>query len=121
MYPGINQNQLSQLLLQQSLQPQMQQTKVVEVTGRAGAEAYQLAADSSTLLLDNTAPIVWLVKTDGAGYKSLKAYDIKEHEEEKPVDHYKDLEERIRKLEETINAKQSNTSNVKQRKSESAE
>jgi len=117
-----NNAQLSQLLLQQSLQPQIgQPTKVVEVTGRAGAEAFQLAADSSILLLDNTAPLVWLVKTDGAGYKTLKPYDIKEHEEEKPVDHFKQLEDRIAKLEETVNAKQSNTSNVKQRKPDAAE
>ena len=119
MYP-FNQNQLSQLLLQQSIQPQTQQTKVVEVTGRAGADAYQLGPDSSILLLDNTAPIVWLVKTDGAGYKTLMAYDISPHEEEKPVDHYKELEDRILKLEETVNAKQSNTTNAR-RKPESAE
>lgn len=120
MYPYNNQNQLSQLLLQQAIQPQTAQMKVVEVTGRAGAETYQLGPDSSILLLDNTAPIVWLVKTDGAGYKSLSAYDITPHEEKAPVDQYKSLEERITKLEETINAKQSNTSNAK-RKSESAE
>lgn len=119
MYPYNNQNQLSQLLLQQAIQPQSAQTKVIEVTGRAGADAYQLGPDSSILLLDNTAPIVWLVKTDGAGYKTLAAYDIKPHEEEKPADHFKELEERIAKLEETVNAK-SNTSNAK-RKSESAE
>ena len=118
MYPYNNQN-LSQLLLQQSLQPQTQ-TKVVEVTGRAGAEAYQLGPDSSILLLDNTAPIVWLVKSDGAGYKTLSAYDIKPHEEEKPIDHFKELEDRITKLEETVNAKQSNTTNAR-RKPESAE
>lgn len=122
MYPGINQNQLSSLLLQQSLQPQTAaQTKVVEVTGRAGAEAFQMAPESSILLLDNTAPIVWLAKTDGAGYKSLKPYDIKEHEEAKPVDHLKELEDRIAKLEEAVNVKQSNTSNASKRKSESAE
>jgi hypothetical protein len=120
MYPYNNQNQLSQLLLQQAIQPQTAQTKVVEVTGRAGAEAYQLGPDSSILLLDNTAPIVWLVKSDGAGYKTLSAYDIKPHEQEKPVDHFKELEERITKLEETVNAKQSNTTNAR-RKSESAE
>lgn len=120
MYPYNNQNQLSQLLLQQAIQPQTAQTKVVEVTGRAGAEAYQLGPDSSILLLDNTAPIVWLVKTDGAGYKSLSAYDITPHEEKAPEDQYKSLEERITKLEETINAKQSNTSNAK-RKSDAAE
>ena len=119
MYPYNNQNQLSQLLLQQAIQPQTQ-SKVVEVTGRAGAEAYQLGPDSSILLLDNTAPIVWLVKSDGAGYKTLSAYDIKPHEEEKPVDHFKELEDRITKLEETVNAKQSNTTNAR-RKSESAE
>lgn len=119
MYPYNNQNQLSQLLLQQAIQPQTQ-SKVVEVTGRAGAEAYQLGPDSSILLLDNTAPIVWLVKSDGAGYKTLSAYDIKPHEEEKPIDHFKELEDRITKLEETVNAKQSNTTNAR-RKSESAE
>ena len=118
MYPYDNQNQLSQLLLQQAIQPQ--QTKVVEVTGRGGAEAYQLSPNSSILLLDNTAPIVWLVKTDGAGFKTLVAYDIKPHEEAKPVDHFKELEDRISKLEETVNAKQSNTTNAR-RKSESAE
>lgn len=37
MYPYNSQNQLSQLLLQQAIQPQTAQTKVVEVTGRAGA------------------------------------------------------------------------------------
>lgn len=106
-------NNLSQLLLQQSF-GQQQQQKVVEVTGRSGAEAYQLAADSSVLLLDNTAPIVWLVKTDGAGYKSMIPYDIKPHEEEKPVDQIKLLEERIEKLEEAINGK-SDTSNAKRK------
>ena len=99
------------------MQPQTQQTKVVEVTGRGGADAFQLAPDSSILLLDNTAPIVWLAKTDGAGYKTLMAYDIKPHEEEKSVDHYKDLEERIAKLEETVNAK-SDTTNVKRKSAE---
>ena len=116
MYP-FNQNQLSQLLLQQSIQPQTQ-TKVVEVTGRAGADAYQLGPDSSILLLDNTAPIVWLVKTDGAGYKTLVAYDISPHAEEKPVDHYKELEDRIVKLEETVNAKQSDTTNARRKSAE---
>lgn len=116
MYP-FNQNQLSQLLLQQSIQPQTQ-TKVVEVTGRAGADAYQLGPDSSILLLDNTAPIVWLVKTDGAGYKTLVGYDIAPHEEEKPVDHYKELEDRIVKLEETVNAKQSDTTNARRKSAE---
>lgn len=96
MYPQYNQ-QLSQLLLQP-----LQKQEIVKVNGRGGAEAYSLAPDSSSLLLDATAPIVWLVQTDGAGYKSLTPYDIKPHEEEKPADHYKTLEERIAKLEDVV-------------------
>lgn len=119
MYPYDSQSQLSQLLLQQAIQPQTTQQKVIEVTGRNGANAIVMGPDSSVLVLDNTAPIVWLVKTDGAGYKTLVAYDIKPHEEAKPTDHFKELEERISKLEETVNAKP-NTTNAK-RKSESAE
>ena len=117
MYPYNNQ------FYPQIIPPTVQSKReVIKVSGRAGAEAFQLEPDSSALLLDNTAPIVWLVQTDGAGYKTLKPFDIKEHEEEKPVDVYKNLEERITKLEEVINAKQSNTSNAnKQRKSDNAE
>lgn len=120
MYP-LNQN-ISQMLLQQSLQPQYQaQQKVPEVSGRPGANEYPLGPDSSVLLLDKTAPIVWLVQTDGAGYKTLTPYDISPHKEVKPEDVYKTLEDRIARLEELVNGK-SNTSNATKRKSaESAE
>ena len=51
--------------------PQMRQygtqrQEVVRVNGEGGANAYQLMPNSSALLLDETAPIVWLVTTDGA-------------------------------------------------------
>ena len=110
--------QLSQMLLQNSLQ-QTQKQEIIKVNGKGGANAFQLAPDSSALLLDTSAPIVWLAQTDGAGYKTLLAYDIKPHEEEKEVDAYKSLEDRITKLEEIVNAK-SNTTSAK-RKSEPAE
>ncbi len=111
-YPYQNNNQYLQNLLLQ--QPQTQE--VIKVNGVNGVNAYQMAPNSSVLLLDTTAPIVWLVQTDGAGYKTSTPYDITPHESEESVQ-YKTLEERIAKLEETINAK----SNVKPttRKSES--
>lgn len=112
MYP-YNQ-QLSQLLLQQTM-PNKQE--VIKVNGRGGANAFQLSPDSSALLLDTSAPIVWLVQTDGAGYKTLTAYDITPHEEEAQPDIFKSLEERIKKLEETVNAK-SNTTNAKRKSDE---
>lgn len=100
--------------LQNLVMPQQQE--VVKVNGKNGVDAYQIAPNSSALLLDTTASIVWLVQTDGAGYKTSTAYDITPHVPEEETQ-FKTLEERISKLEETINAK----SNIKPsaRKSES--
>ena len=115
MYPAYNQ-QLSQMLLQQSM-PQMAKREIVKVNGRGGADAFQMQPNESDLLLDTTAPIVWLVQTDGAGYKTVTGYDITPHEEKPQEDVYKSLEDRIKKLEEVINAKP-DTSNAKRKSAE---
>lgn len=81
-----------------------QRYDVVRVNGKGGADAFAMAANSQVLLLDETQPVVWLKTTDGAGYPTLTAYDIKVHEEEKPVD-YKTFDERLRRLEEIVNGK----------------
>ena len=92
---------------QQSFMPsQAPRQELVKVNGRPGAEAYQLAPNSSALLLDETAPIVWLVQTDGAGYKSLSPYSISPYQPEPPVD-VKSLLQRVEKLEAMINANES--------------
>lgn len=83
-------------------QPVAQRCEITRVNGRNGAEAYQLPPNSSNLLLDETAPIVWLVQTDGAGYKSLTPYTISPYQAAPPVD-VQSLEERVKKLEELIN------------------
>ena len=85
-----------------ALQPQQPRQEVVKVNGENGARAYQLGPQSSALLLDETGTIVWLVTTDGAGYKTVAPFDISPHQTAAPPD-YNDLEERIRKLEEAIN------------------
>ena len=69
--------------------------------GAEGAERYPLPPRSSILLLDESAPVVWLKITDDAGYATLSPYDIVPHEE-KVVD-TKSLEDRIARLEEIIN------------------
>ena len=76
--------------------------EVVQVSGRNGAEMYQMGPNSSVLLLDSTAPMVWLKTTDGAGYPTITAYDIAPHQEPKSVD-LAAIEERLSKLEEKIN------------------
>ena len=76
--------------------------QIIKVNGRGGAEAYQMPPNAQALLLDETQPLLWLKQTDGAGYPSLTAYDIKPHEE-KPIPDMQTLEQRIAKIEEVIN------------------
>lgn len=81
----------------------IQRQEVTRVNGKGGADAYQLMPNSSALLLDETAPIVWLVTTDGAGYKSVQPYEIKPYTPKAPAD-ANSLEERIARLEARIYA-----------------
>lgn len=84
---------------QQQAQPVQQ---VVRVNGENGARTYQLGANSSALLLDESGLMVWLVTSDGAGYKTVSAYDITPHQAASTPD-YSSLESRIQRLEEIIN------------------
>ena len=89
-----------------------QKLEIVHVNGENGAKAFQMPANSNILLLDDTAPLVWLAQTDGAGYKTVSPYKIEPYKPEPPVD-MKALEDRIKKLEEMINDK-SNVITTKQ-------
>ena len=106
-YPNPFQNY--QQPIQQNI-PQTQQ--IIKVNGRNGANAYQMPPNSSVLLLDESSPIIWLAQTDGAGYKTVTAYDIQLHQDLPPVDTH-DLEKRISKIEEMLK-NESNTASVKQ-------
>ena len=89
----------------QMTQPgQATRTEIVRVNGRAGAETLQLAPNSTMLALDESAPVVWLVQTDGAGYKTATAYKIEhvKNEDERKDESLMRLEERIKRLEERI-------------------
>lgn len=88
--------------------PMMQPVQVVRVNGENGARSYQMGANSSALLLDESGLLVWLVTSDGAGYKSVSAYDITPHKTE-PTPDYGSLESRIKRLEELINGNAGNT------------
>jgi hypothetical protein len=90
--------------MQQPIQQQLPPQQVVKVNGENGARAYAIGANSSALLLDESGTMVWLCTTDGAGYKSVSAYDIVPHKVE-PIPDYGNLEERIKKLEEMVNGK----------------
>ena len=79
--------------------PQMQVTKV---NGAGGANAFSMGPNSSALLLDASGTMIWAVTTDGAGYKTVAAYDIVPHKSEEAIT-YEGLESRIKRLEDMIN------------------
>ena len=81
--------------------------EVVRVSGANGADAFQMGPNSSALLLDETAPIVWFVQTDGAGYKTKTAYDINIHTPEPPIEtkmdeRFASIDKRLKSLEEAL-------------------
>lgn len=84
------------------------QMEVIVVHGQGGADAFQMGPNSSVLLLDDTAPVVWLKKTDGAGYATLIDYDITKREHPAEPD-YNALMDRITKLEEALHAQSNST------------
>ena len=87
--------------------------EVIQVNGENGARAFAMAPNSSALLMDATAPIVWLCTTDGAGYLTASPFSIAPYQPEKPVD-VKTLEERIERLEARM-SEQSDAAPAKRR------
>ena len=102
--------------MQQNPTPQMPVQQVVRVNGENGAKAYQMGANSSALLLDESGSMVWLKTTDGAGFPTVSAYDITPHQETASPD-YSSLEQRIEKLEMIVNGTSRNTATVSKKQS----
>lgn len=101
------QNQIMQQMLNNSygqVTTPQQEYHTTRVNGEPGARAYALPPNSDAVLIDNTASMIWLVQTDGAGYKTLTPYDISPHEDPKPDTNIKQLEERISRLEEKFSS-----------------
>ena len=75
-----------------------------------------MGPNSKALLLDETAPIVWLKTTDGASYPSITGYQITPIEVKQPAvvdSRYEELELRIKNLEKMINESKSNAKSTK--------
>lgn len=103
---------------QQTFQPwgqMLQRQEIVKVNGQNGARAFQMAPNSSALLLDESAPIIWLVQTDGAGYKTEVPYSITPYQTQ-PEPDYNDFEKRLRRLEELFDGKKSDIGGTKRDK-----
>lgn len=97
-----------------------QRVEITQVSGEDGARAYQLPPNSSILLMDNSAPIVWCKVTDGGGFPTIKGFDLSPHKSDNAIN-VSGLESRVARLEEVIaNAAKPNNADVKRGKSGTA-
>ena len=71
---------------QAQAQPQQQPFDlIIAVSGRNGAEAFQMPPNSRAVLFDDKRDIMYRVSTDGAGYKTVTEFDFSPREgAEKP-------------------------------------
>lgn len=95
--------------------PQAFAGQVTRVNGKNGAEAFQMAPNSSILLMDEHDPIVWLKQTDGAGYPTVTPYTVTPHQAAAPVD-VNGLEARVKRLEEMLSGKPDDADATRSRK-----
>jgi hypothetical protein len=105
---------------QNPVQQNIPSMQIVKVNGENGARSYQMGANSSALLLDESGLIVWVCTTDGAGYKTVSAYDISPHKEV-PAPDYSSLESRIQRLEDIVNGNSRNPSANRKKQPEDTE
>ena len=68
-----------------------------KVNGREGALAFPMGPDSSVLALDLNDPILWVIVSDSAGYKTATPWDLSKHVEDLPVK-ASDLNTQLEKL-----------------------
>lgn len=94
-----------------------QQSQIIRVNGKNGAEAFRMAPNSSILLMDENDPIVWLKTSDGAGYCTVTPYTIAPYQSAPPVD-VNSLENRVKRLEDMLNAKPDDGDAKQKRKTE---
>lgn len=84
-------------------QTQLPHYEIIEVNGKSGVDAFQMGPNSKVILLDTSAPLIWVKQTDGNGFSTATPYSISQYKEEQPVD-VKSLESRISRIEEMLNA-----------------
>ena len=95
MYQNPNYQPQSQILPPQ---------QILTANGQASINALKMSPNSSALIADSTAPIIWKCVSDSLGNVTAEAWDITRHVDAPPVD-MKSLEERIANLERMMEEK----------------
>ena len=80
MYPNINPYGMMQMPYQPP-RPALPQQQIVTVAGAESLTQIQMAPNSSMLVMDQGAPIVYLCQSDGVCKVTATAYDIAPHKD----------------------------------------
>lgn len=80
---------------------QLQRYHIDRVNGVEDVNKFQMLPNSETILLDTTAPLVWLVQTDNFGNMTTAPFTITPYTPPKPVD-VNDLMVEIKALREEL-------------------
>lgn len=95
------------------------QQQILQANGKASIDALRMAPNSSVLVADQTAPIIWKCVSDSLGNVSATAFDVtprkteSEIEKENLMNTLKDIADRLTRLEnkhEPVTVKSSGTS-----------
>lgn len=105
------------------MRPALPAQQIIQVNGKASVDTIQLAPNSSVLVMDTSAPIVWMCVSDGVGRVTSVPYDISIHKEDvatvTPMEQrLSAVEAALTRLEEQINEK-SHVGNANGTKSDS--
>ena len=90
---------------------QLQRYRIDRVNGADEVNGFQMLPNSETILLDTSAPLVWLVQTDNFGNKNVAPFTITPYTPPKPVD-VNDLVAEIKALREELENVKSGKSDV---------
>ena len=89
LYQPYGQQSYPQPTYQQTFVPQQPQQPqpfdlIIAVSGRNGAEAFQMPPNSRAVLFDDSKDVMYRVSTDGAGYKTVQEFDFAPRATEAP-------------------------------------
>lgn len=79
--------------------------QILQANGKASIDAIKMAPNSSVLIADNTAPIVWKCVSDGLGNVTADPYDITPHKSQEEIEKdnlaitIQNIENRLKSLE----------------------
>lgn len=99
---------------QSPIQPNASACTVSKVHGEEGAKQIQIGPNSSMIVIDEDAPLIWLIQTDALGTKTLSPYTITPYKQVTVEDTLQQLSQRLEKIEEQLHEQSNFRSNAGQ-------